>query len=175
MSWATLRLPIGNHSLTALPDGRLEVGWRRPILGPSALAERFVLPTAPRELWEALRFAVAGAGNALFTAGLISMLARIIDPRVAYVIAYALALFTAAWLVSRFVFRARLTGVRALRFGVLYVSVFLVGLLALQIALSLGMSRNLSGGVILVTAPLSFLGSRLIFPSNETRSPAPPG
>ena len=102
---------------------------------------------------------------------MISVLARIIDPRVAYVIAYTLALFTAAWLVSKFVFRARLTGVRAVKFGVLYVSVFLIGLLALQIALSVGLSRNLSGGVILVTAPLSFLGSRLIFPSDET-SPA---
>ena len=113
---------------------------------------------------QALRFGVAGAGNALLTAGLTSGLATVIDPRAAYVVAYAIGLVTATWLVSRFVFKARLTGSRAVKFGALYVAVFLVGLLALQIALSLGLPRHLAGGVILVTAPLSFLGSRLIFP-----------
>lgn len=123
----------------------------------------------PPAMWEALRFAVAGAGNAVLTAGLTSGLALVIDPRAAYVIAYAVGLVTATWLVSTFVFKARLTGSRAVKFATLYVSVFLVGLLALQVALSLGLPRGLSGGVILVTAPLSFIGSRFIFPSGEGR------
>ncbi|MCW2757333.1 MAG: hypothetical protein JWO46_1079 [Nocardioidaceae bacterium] len=125
-------------------------------------------PVRSRAVWEALRFGLAGAGNALVTAGLITVLVRVVEPWAAYAIAYALGLVTATYLVSRFVFRARLTGSRAVRFTTMYVVVFLLGLLALQVALTLGLPKHLSGAVTLVTAPLSFLGSKLIFPSNET-------
>ncbi len=125
---------------------------------------------------EAIRFVAVGGANTLVTAVALSLLARVINPRIAYAVVYLVGIGVAMVLVSRVVFRTKLDVVRGAQFTVMYIAVFLTGLLALQIALSSGLPRHFSGAVVLVTAPLSFLGSRWIFASaGGPTTPAPEG
>lgn len=121
-----------------------------------------------RQFGEILRFAVAGGLNTIVTGVALSLLAGWLDPRLAYLLVYLGGITVASILVSRFVFRSPLTRSRALAFGLMYLIVFGVGLLTLQFALHQGLPRRLSGLVVLVTAPLSYLGSKRIFSSSST-------
>ena len=109
-----------------------------------------------RDLAAGLRFLIAGGFNTLITGAALSLLALVIEPRAAYGI---LSLV----LSGRFVFQRRITWQRCLGYVVMYLVVFGIGLAALQLALRAGLPSGLSGLVALVTAPLTFLGGRLLF------------
>lgn len=50
----------------------------------------------------------------------------------------------------------------AARYTAMYLAVYLVGLAAVMVAVWAGMPRQWSGGVVLITAPLTFVGGRLV-------------
>jgi putative flippase GtrA len=111
----------------------------------------------------AVRFGLAGAVNTLVTGALLSWLARVIDPSLAYALIFALGIALSTVLAGTFVFRTRLSRRHVVSYVALYVTVFLVGLVTLRTAIMLGMPHGASGLVVLVTAPLTFIGARLVF------------
>jgi putative flippase GtrA len=111
----------------------------------------------------ALRFGIAGGANTLITGALLSVLAHFIEPALAYTIVFAAGIALSTYLAGSFVFRARMSRRQVIYYVALYVVVFAVGLLVLQLAFALGMPDAYSGLVVLVTAPLTFLGGRVIF------------
>jgi len=110
----------------------------------------------------AVRFGLAGAANTLVTGVLLSLLARVINPSLAYALVFALGIALSTVLAGTFVFRTRLSRRQVVSYVALYLAVFLVGLVALRTAIMLGMPRGASGLVVLVTAPLTFIGARLV-------------
>ncbi len=111
----------------------------------------------------AVRFGLAGGANTLVTGALLSLLARVINPSLAYTLIFALGVVLSTVLAGTFVFQTRLSRRHILSYVALYVTVFLGGLVALRTAIMLGMPHGASGLVVLVTAPLTFIGARLVF------------
>ena len=116
-----------------------------------------------RDLAAGLRFLIAGGFNTLITGAALSLLALVIEPRAAYGIVFVAGIILSLVLSGRFVFQRRITWQRCLGYVVMYLVVFGIGLAALQLALRAGLPSGLSGLVALVTAPLTFLGGRLLF------------
>ena len=126
----------------------------------------------PRSLRSsAWRFLLAGGLNTLLTGLALSLLAQVIDPRVAYTIVFALGIALAVALAGGFVFGVRLTPRLVARYVVMYLAVYLVGLVVVAFAISSGMPEEWSGLVVLVTAPLTFLGGRVLL-SRGAQAPA---
>lgn len=120
-------------------------------------------------LASALRFVVAGGANTLLTGALLSLLAQVMAPSVAYVIVFLLGIAMSAALAGSFVFRVRMTGRQTAAYVVMYLVVFLVGLGLVTLAERNGVPPAWSGLVVLVTAPLSFVGGWFLL----RRKPAP--
>ena len=120
-------------------------------------------PPGPRSLTgSAWRFALAGGVNTVVTGAALTGLSLLIDPTLAYTLVFAGGVAFATWAATRFVYGVPLgrTGIAA--YVLLYLTVYLVGLGSLRLALSAGLPDAASGLVVLVTAPLTFLGGRLI-------------
>lgn len=118
---------------------------------------------APRSLRSsAWRFVIAGGLNTLVTGVLLSFLARLIDPRLAYTLVFGVGVVIAVATAGGFVFGVRLTPRLVVLYVAMYVAVYLVGLGAVAAAVPAGMPRAWSGLVVFVTAPLTFLGGRLL-------------
>lgn len=110
----------------------------------------------------AWRFVVAGCANTLVTAVSMSLLSLVIDPRIAYTIGFALGLALAVTLAGGFVFGVRMTKRLSAAYVAMYLGAYLLGLLALSVARSMGMPDHWSGAVVLLTAPLTFIGGRIL-------------
>ena len=108
------------------------------------------------------RFLLAGGLNTLITGVLLSLLARVVDPRLAYSIVFVLGVAMSVALAGGFVFGVRMTQKLATHYVAMYLAVYLIGLMAVAIAFQAGMPREFSGLVVVVTAPLTFVGGRLI-------------
>jgi putative flippase GtrA len=89
----------------------------------------------------------------------------VIPPWLAYTVVFAIGLAYTTLLIGRFVFRAHNTWRRSGVFVCWYLGVYIFGLITVQTLLALGVnSRNLLALLtIVVTAPLNYLGGRLIF------------
>ena len=118
-----------------------------------------------RVLWSQVwRFGVVGASNTLLTGVLLWILASVIDPRIAYTVVFALGIAYSALLTSRFVFSSRSSPQRLTAFVLWYLAVYAVGLVLVDALDDPGRSSLVLAAVtIAVTAPLSFVGGRLIF------------
>jgi putative flippase GtrA len=114
-------------------------------------------------IWTIVRFGLAGGINTVLTGALLSVLARIINPSLAYALVFAAGLVLSTFLAGSFVFRAKMSGRHVIAYVALYAAVFVIGLVVLRTAIRLGMAEGASGLVVLVTAPLTFLGARLLF------------
>jgi len=110
----------------------------------------------------AWRFLIAGGLNTLVTGILLSLLATVIDPRLAYTLVYAFGIAMSLTLAGGFVFGVRMTRRLAARYVAMYVVVYLIGLAVIWAAVRAGAPEEWSGAVGLVTAPLTFLGGRLV-------------
>ncbi len=110
----------------------------------------------------AWRFIVAGGLNTLATGLLLSWLATVVDPRLAYTIVFGIGVGIAVGTAGRFVFGVRLTRGLALLYVAMYLATYAIGLAVIAIASSAGMPPGWSGLVVLVTAPLTFVGGRLL-------------
>jgi len=122
-----------------------------------------VRPDRPRSLVSsAWRFAMVGGLNTVVTGVLLTVLAQVIDPRLAYTIVFAAGVAFSVAMAGGFVFGVRMTRRLAISYTALYVGVYVVGLVVVAVAVAAGMPEAWSGLVVLVTAPLTFLGGRVL-------------
>lgn len=117
---------------------------------------------------QACRYVGLGGANTFATGLLLAGLAHVMDPRIAYTLVFLLGLALASALTGRFVFSVRATRHQRLSLASWYSIVYLTGLGVVQL---LG-SRTVGPTVlailtVLVTAPLGFLGGRLIFARSD--------
>lgn len=123
-----------------------------------------------RQSW---RFLLVGGANTVVTAALMAALSLIIDPRLAYTVVYLAGLAFTTVMSSRYIFSASGSWPRMAAFVAWYLAVYAVGLAVV---------RLLDGGydwspipialaTVAVTAPLSFIGGRLIFASAPCSAP----
>ena len=123
-----------------------------------------------RQSW---RFAVVGTGNTLVTVALLALLSLVIDAALAYTVVYVLGLAFTTVMTNRYVFSTARSWSRMAMFVAWYLGVYVIGL---------GVVQALDGGhrwaplplalaTVAITAPLSFVGGRLIFASGA-RPPA---
>jgi putative flippase GtrA len=110
----------------------------------------------------AWRFLLAGGANTLITAALLALLALVIDPRLAYTLVFAGGVALSTFLADRYVYGVRMNRAAVLAYVTLYLLVYLVGLLAVHLWTSAGHPEAATSLVVVVTAPLTFLGGRLI-------------
>lgn len=119
----------------------------------------------------AWRFVIAGGLNTLVTGIALSLLARVIDPRLAYTIVFVLGIGLAVAMAGGFVFGVPMTPRLAARYTAMYLAVYLIGLAAVTVAVWAGMPRAWSGAVVLITAPLTFVGGRLVMAGSLRPAP----
>lgn len=122
----------------------------------------------------ALRFLIAGGLNTLVTGALLSVLATLIHPFLAYTIVFAAGIVLSTYLAGAFVFRVKMSRKHVIAYVLLYVAVYLVGLGAVALAVRMGLDEAYTGLVVLVTAPLTFLGGRLLLHPPADETPAAP-
>lgn len=114
---------------------------------------------------QVLRFVLLGVGNTLVTGTLLAFLARMLDPDVAYTIVFATGLIGTTVLSGRFVFQTEVTFTRSIAFVSVYLVIYAWGRIAIAVVRSfLGHNPDvMATAVVIATAPLSFLGGRLVF------------
>ena len=124
--------------------------------GPAPLGARY---------GELLRFLLVGGSNTLVTLVLLVVLQRWLSPSLAYTVVFALGLAYTTAMTATVVFGSRLTWRRGAAFAGWYLLVYAVGLGVVQIMTALWEPSPLTTAVvtIAVTAPLNFLGGRLLF------------
>jgi len=117
------------------------------------------------ETGEVVRFLLVGGSNTLVTLALFVLLQQWLAPAVAYTVVFALGLAYTTAMTASVVFGARLTWRTGGAFVGWYLLVYGVGLLAVQILHALWTPSSLVTAVVTVavTAPLNFLGGRLLF------------
>jgi len=129
--------------------------------------------TDPRHsvLGSAWRFLVAGGANTIVTGGLLSLLSLVMDASIAYTLVFAAGVVFSTILADRFVYGVRLGVKGIIAYVGLYIGVYLVGLLAVHLWTASGRPAVASGLVVIITAPLTFLGGRLITRHISVRQP----
>lgn len=119
-----------------------------------------------RELRSARRFVLVGAANTAVTWALLAVLARFIDNRVAYTIVFALGLAFTTVATGRYVFAGtHRSWQRSALFASWYLLVYGAGLAVVDLLTRRGGlgPEIVALAAVAVTAPLSFLGGRLVF------------
>jgi putative flippase GtrA len=135
-------------------------------------------PTAPHRravgvrYGQLLRFLVVGGSNTLVTLGLFVLLQRWLSPAVAYTVVFALGLAYTTAMTATVVFGSRLTWGRGAAFAGWYLLVYAVGLGVVQLMNALWEPSSIVTAVatVAVTAPLNFLGGRMLFAPAPLRS-----
>jgi putative flippase GtrA len=114
---------------------------------------------------EVVRFLLVGGSNTLVTLALFVLLQQWLEPAVAYSVVFALGLAYTTAMTASVVFGARLTWRTGGAFVGWYLLVYGVGLLAVQLLQALWTPSSVVTAVVTVaiTAPLNFLGGRLLF------------
>jgi len=84
------------------------------------------------------------------------------DARVAYTMVFAVGVGVSTLLADRFVYGVRLGAKGIVAYVGLYIGVYLVGLLAVHLWTASGHPAAAAGLVVVITAPLTFLGGRII-------------
>lgn len=122
---------------------------------------------------QALRYLVIGGLNTLVTYALFIGLGLVMDPGIAFTIAFLAGLVWVVFGSSRLVFRAAHSPLRLLAFAGFYLLVYAIGRLIVELigpsdAISLALT---SLAVLIVTTPVSFLGGRYIFTPTPASAP----
>lgn len=111
-----------------------------------------------------LRFLATGVTSTVLTGALIVIIAHWVEIEIAYTIVFTFGLMFTTIAMGPFVFRSRLTPRNVRRFVSWYLCVYLIGLMTAHLAGAEWHTRLLTAGAVLVvTAPLNFLGSRRAF------------
>jgi putative flippase GtrA len=114
---------------------------------------------------QVLRFGALGGVNTALTTAAFYLLAWVLPAEAAFTLVYAGGIVFVALTTPRFVFRSAASWSRRLALAGWYVAVYVVGLGVVSLLDSvLDASRIVVVlGTVAVTAPLSFLGARLLF------------
>jgi putative flippase GtrA len=120
------------------------------------------------------RYGLSGVVNTALSSGLLLLMAGWVQIELAYTIVYALGVTFATIMATRFVFRTQTTTRTVGRFVAWYVCVYLVGLSIVHLATHGWHWSHLFAvaAVVLVTAPLNFLGGRRALEVPSARRPA---
>jgi putative flippase GtrA len=112
-----------------------------------------------------VRFLLVGGSNTLVTLALFVLLQRWLSPAAAYTVVFVLGLGYTTAMTATVVFGARLTWRTAAAFVGWYLLVYGVGLLVVQLLQTFWEPSSLVTAVVTVgvTAPLNFVGGRLLF------------
>ncbi|RZU33073.1 GtrA family protein [Blastococcus saxobsidens] len=114
------------------------------------------------QIW---RFLLVGGANTAVTAAALAVLAQFMDAAIAYTLVYVLGLAFTTAMTNSYVFRAERSWARRALFVSWYLGVYAIGLGVVGL-LDRGHDwapLPLALATVAVTAPLSFLGGRLIF------------
>ena len=111
------------------------------------------------------RFAIVGGLNTAVTTGLLALLAGVWEPALAYTLVYLAGLAFTPVMSNRYVFAAARSWPRRAAFVGWYLAVYGIGLAAVRtFDAALGWSPvPLAVATVAITAPLTFLGGRLVF------------
>jgi putative flippase GtrA len=117
-----------------------------------------------------LRFLIVGGTNTLITYAIFVALGLIIDPGIAFTIAFVIGLVWVTAGSSRFVFRGATSARRIAIFLGWYLFIYAIGRLIVHLLDPQGVTALLltSLAVLVVTTPLTFIGGRLIFTPMDT-------
>jgi putative flippase GtrA len=136
--------------------------------------------TAPREagvgtrrtIGQLLRFLLVGGSNTLVTLTLFVILQQWLPPAVAYTMVFALGLAYTTAMTATVVFGSSLRWRTTGAFIGWYLLVYGIGLLVVQTAHLVWETSSLTTAVITValTAPLNFVGGRLLFGADPSAS-----
>ncbi|WP_102510179.1 GtrA family protein [Sanguibacter massiliensis] len=110
----------------------------------------------------AWRFLVAGGANTAITALALAGLSLVIDPRLAYTLVFAGGVVLSTYLADRYVFGVAMSRAAVAAYIAMYVVVYGIGLLVVDRIGTLGLPDWASSAVVVVTAPLTFVGGRII-------------
>ena len=115
-----------------------------------------------RQSW---RFLLVGGSNTAVTFVLLAVLAQFIDRRVAFTLVFAAGIVYTTALTGRFVFSAAGSRARTAAFVLWYLGVYLIGLLVVHVIDGDGERSGIlvALAAVCVTAPLGFLGGRLVY------------
>lgn len=108
------------------------------------------------------RFVLAGGANTLVTGALLAALSTVIDSRVAYTLVFAAGVGLSVILADRFVFGVRMDRRTMAAYVGMYLAVYIVGLAVVAGLGSADLPEYSSALVVLVTAPLTFVGGRIL-------------
>ena len=118
-----------------------------------------------------VRFLALGVVNTGLTFALLVVLQGLMTPQAAFTLVFALGVAFTTTLTSRVVFQTRSSALRLVLFAAWYVAVYIVGRVVIAaLEPTVDSSAGLAAAVVAVTAPLSFLGGRLLLAG---RRPAP--
>jgi putative flippase GtrA len=119
-----------------------------------------------------VRFLLVGGSNTLVTLALFVVLQRWLSPGVAYTVVFALGLAYTTAMTATVVFGSRLTWRRGAAFAGWYLLVYAVGLGVVHLMTALWEPSSFTTAVatVAVTAPLNFLGGRLLFAPAPVRA-----
>jgi putative flippase GtrA len=110
-----------------------------------------------------LRFGALGGVNTAVTAAAFYLLALVLPAWLAFTIVYAAGIVFVALTTPRYVFRSSASWPRRLALALWYVAVYVVGLGVVSFLSWLDAPELVVvTGTVCVTAPLSFLGARLL-------------
>jgi putative flippase GtrA len=128
----------------------------------------------PGRTAQLVRFALVGGTNTLVTLGLFVLLQRWLAPALAYTLVFALGLAYTTAMTATVVFGSRLAWRSAAAFVAWYLLVYGVGLLTVSVLGTVWRPSALVTAVVTVavTAPLNFLGGRLLFGSGPRATAA---
>lgn len=112
-----------------------------------------------------LRFLIVGGTNTVVTYALFIGLGLLIEPWVAYTIAFFSGLTWTVFGSARFVFRASLSIPRLLLFSAWYLMIYGAGQLVIRLMNPGGFTDLVITSllVLVVTTPLTFVGGRFVF------------
>ena len=142
---------------------------------PSPIVAEAAAPPASARLagsgaGELIRFLLVGGSNTLVTLALFVLLQQWLPPSAAYTAVFALGLAYTTVMTASVVFGARLTWRTGGAFVGWYLLVYGVGLLVVRLLHTFWEPSALTTAVVTVgvTAPLNFLGGRLLFAVRPT-------
>jgi len=132
-------------------------------------------PSARRRFGQFVRFLAVGGANTLLTYAVFTGLGLLIEPWIAYTIAFALGLIVTSTASSRFVFRVRFSLLRLLLFVASYLVIYGVGSAIVRLVdpQTLGDLLVTSLIILVTTTPLVFLVGSFIF-TRPVSEPVPP-
>jgi putative flippase GtrA len=124
-----------------------------------------------------LRFLVIGGANTLATTLAFYLLAHVLPPRVAFTIVYVAGLAFVVLVTPGYVFGSSSSWRRRVLLALWYVGTYLVGIGVISLLTSVASASRIVIvlGTVAVTAPLGFVGARLLVGRRQEGSGASAG